>query len=84
MDKKIVRNIPELMVEVGFSGAVDYLVRVGCNDKILSTVLRVEADVNWAKLWITKPSIRDPKLSKADEKKLWENFKLMQKGGFND
>jgi hypothetical protein len=75
MEMKIIGSIPELMAEVG---AVDYLVRVGCGN-LLPAVLGIEAEAEWVKCWMNKPVIKDPNLTEADEKRLWENFELMKK-----
>jgi len=77
---KNVGSIPELMAEVGFKGAVDYLVRVGCGN-LLPAVLGIEAEAEWVKCWMNKPVVKDPNLTEADEKRLWENFELMKKSG---
>lgn len=79
MKVKMVGSIPELMANVGFSGAVDFLIRQN-GDYLLGEVLQIEAQATWFKMWITKPPIKDTNISPEDEKKLWENFELMKKG----
>ena len=78
MKTKMMRSLPELMAHVGFSGAVDYLIRQK-GDVLLGEVLMIEAHATWNRMWMTKPRVKD-NISPEDEKKLWENLELMQKG----
>ncbi len=76
---KVVSNVPELLAEAGFSGAVDYVVRQG-GDYLLGEILTTEAQATWVRMWMTsKFKVKDPHISQEDEKKLWENFELLRK-----